>query len=174
MFYSLGPDSAAGVGAGSLRVLRHDKANPAARAALRTALVAQGYVSVDKVCVVTLVEAAAARAAAATAAQQAAADAAAAARMSADIRAALIRGAQGAHSRGAPVVPRHAQDPPQAAQGIDVAQLAPQLLGAPSKLPPFALCDLVQDMEQGGKDVDVAYGPLVGCIEDGKRLKPVY
>jgi len=154
MFYSLGPDSAAGVGAGSLRVLRHDKANPAARAALRTALVAQGYVSVDKVCVVTLVEAAA--------------------RMSADIRAALIRGAQGAHSRGAPVVPRHAQDPPQAAQGIDVAQLAPQLLGAPSKLPPFALCDLVQDMEQGGKDVDVAYGPLVGCIEDGKRLKPVY
>ncbi|KAJ1452366.1 hypothetical protein M885DRAFT_527284, partial [Pelagophyceae sp. CCMP2097] len=57
-------------------------------------------------------------------------------------------------------------------QGIDVAQLAPPLLGAPSKLPPFALCDLVRDMEQGGKDVDVAYGPLVGCIEDGKRLKP--
>ncbi|KAJ1447654.1 hypothetical protein M885DRAFT_542010 [Pelagophyceae sp. CCMP2097] len=117
--------------------------------------------------------AAAARAAAATAAQQAAADAAAAARMSADIRAALIRGVHGAHSRGAPVVePRHAHDPPQAAQGIDVAQLAPPLLRAPSKLPPFALCDLVRDIEQGGKNVDVFYGPLVGCIEDGKRLKP--
>mmetsp|Transcript_31904 Transcript_31904/g.112254 ORF Transcript_31904/g.112254 Transcript_31904/m.112254 type:complete len:218 (-) Transcript_31904:214-867(-) len=98
MFYLPGADGAAG----SLRVLRHDEANPAARKALRADLLEEGYVPLDEVSVMTLPglaaecaakrAAAAERAAAAVAAETAADDAAAEAHSAAAIRAAVSGG----------------------------------------------------------------------------------
>jgi hypothetical protein len=189
MFYLPGADGAAG----SLRVLRHDEANPADRKALRAALLEEGYVPVDEVSVMTLPglaaecaakrAAAAERATAAVAAESAAADAAAAARSAAAIRASLSRGAPehaAVRDRGAPVapplrtaVPLAAPPPPVAPPVAPVAPPVPPVpLAAPPpppRLPPFAVCDVVRDMERG----DGAHGPLVHYIEDGK-LKPAF
>ncbi|KAJ1446047.1 hypothetical protein M885DRAFT_625602, partial [Pelagophyceae sp. CCMP2097] len=98
IFYLPGADGAAG----SLRVLRHDQANPAARKALRADLLEEGYVPLDEVSVMTLPglaaecaakrKAAAERAAAAVAAETAADDAAAEAHSAAAIRAAVSGG----------------------------------------------------------------------------------